>query len=86
MKKELAFASRVCYTGGEGKGRETESQPKQWRKTMKKIAVVIVDFDNNEKTIVVEARNNWEAGLVARKACDPYNGEKVFYVKGEVKD
>ena len=52
---------------------------------MKKIAVVLVDFDNNEKTIVVEARNNWEAGLIARKACDPYNGEKVFYVKGEVK-
>lgn len=52
---------------------------------MKKIAVVIVDFDNNEKTIVVEARNNWEAAVVARKACDPYNGEKVFYVKGEVK-
>ena len=53
---------------------------------MKKIAVRIVDFDNNEKDIVVEARNNWEAALVARRACDPLNGEKVFFVRGEVKD
>ena len=72
-----------------GKGKESLDTKNQRRMTMKangmkKIAVVIVDFDNNEKVIVVDARNNWEAGLVARKACDPYNGEKVFYVKGEV--
>ena len=52
---------------------------------LKKIAVVIVDFNNDEKMIVVEAKNNFEANMVARRACDPYKGEKVFYVKGEVK-
>ena len=51
---------------------------------LKKIAVVIVDFDNNEKIITIMARNNHEAGLLARKECDPYFGEKVFYVKGEI--
>lgn len=47
------------------------------RKTFR---VVIEDFDSNEHSIEVKADSIAIAHALARKACDPLKGERVFYV------
>lgn len=49
-------------------------------KQMQIFKAIIVDFNNDERVVFVEAVNKHQAHYVARFHCKPEQGERVFYV------